>query len=108
MMKRFTQLLGLAMRAGYIVTGEERVVQKIRSGQADLVLIASDASKNTAKKLTDKSSYYKVPHLNCLDRQTLGQALGYGERVAVAVTNKGFATQLLKLSQLYSGGDACD
>lgn len=107
-MKQVTQMLGLAMRAGCVVTGEERVVQTIRSGQAKLVLIANDAGFNSHKKLTDKSRYYEVPLLNHFDRQTLGHALGKGERVAVAVTDKGFAAQLLKLSQLYSGGEACD
>lgn len=107
-MKRITQMLGLAMRAGCVVTGEERVVQKIRSGQAKLVLIANDAGFHTKKKLTDKTNYYDVPLLNYFDRRTLGQALGKGERVTVAVTDTGFAAQLLKLSQLYSGGGACD
>lgn len=100
MVNQLTQMLGLAMRAGFVVTGEERVVQSIRSGQAKLVFIANDAGFNTNKKLTDKASYYDVPLLNHLDRRTLGHALGKGERVAVAVIDHGFAGKLLKLSQL--------
>lgn len=99
-MERVTQMLGLAMRAGCVVTGEERVVQSIRSGQAKLVFIANDAGKNTYKKLSDKASSYEVPVLKSFDRQTLGKAIGKGERVTAAVTEAGFAAQLFKLSQL--------
>ena len=105
-MNRVTQMRGLAMRAGCIVTGEERVIQSIRSGKAKLVFIASDAGKNTKKAISDKSRTYEVPVVNKFDRQTLGQAIGKGERVTVAVNESGFADQLLKLSQLYSGGEA--
>lgn len=97
-MNRATQLLGLAMRAGCVVTGEERVLQAIRRGQASLVFIATDAGKNTKKTLSDKARYYGVPVLTSFDRATLGHAIGKGERVAVAVTDNGFAKQLLKLS----------
>jgi len=39
-----------------------------------------------------------VPVVTSFDRATLGHAIGKGERVAVAVTDNGFANQLLKLS----------
>ncbi|WP_054949867.1 L7Ae/L30e/S12e/Gadd45 family ribosomal protein [Numidum massiliense] len=105
-MKQLTNMLGLAMRAGYIVSGEEQVVQKMRRGQARLVFLASDAGMQTAKKITDKAATNCVPVLRLLDRGQLGGAIGKGERVVVALTEVGFARQLLKLSQLYSGGDA--
>ena len=45
------QFLGLAARARKIISGEELVVKEIRHGNAKLVLLASDASANTSKKL---------------------------------------------------------
>lgn len=99
-MNRAMQLLGLAMRAGYVVTGEERVLRSIRSDEANLVLIATDAGKNTRKTLVDKARTYDVPIIHRFDRHTLGKAIGKGDRVAVAVNEAGFAAQLLKLSQL--------
>ena len=49
--QQITQLLGLATRARKTISGEELVVKEIRSKKAKLVLLASDASQNTAKKI---------------------------------------------------------
>ena len=40
-------MLGLAARAGRIVSGEFTVEKEVKSGRAYLVLIAEDASENT-------------------------------------------------------------
>ena len=53
-------MLGLAMRAGKLITGEEMTLKEIRQQRAALVLVASDAGKNTQKKIKDKSSYYEI------------------------------------------------
>lgn len=49
-MNKFLQLLGLAMRAGKVVSGEELVIREIRSGKAQLVILAEDAKKKHGKK----------------------------------------------------------
>jgi ribosomal protein L7Ae-like RNA K-turn-binding protein len=83
--------LGLAMRAGKLVTGEETVLKAIRGGEAKLVLMAADASENTGKKLADKCGSYGVPLLVGFTRFELGWAVGKPERVMFAVTDPGFA-----------------
>lgn len=50
-MSQYLNLLGLAQRAGKISLGEDNILNDIRSNQATLVLIASDASSNTRKSL---------------------------------------------------------
>ncbi|KMO58564.1 50S ribosomal protein L7, partial [Lacticaseibacillus rhamnosus] len=47
-------LLGLARRASRLTTGDQLVLSAIRSGEAKLVFVASDASANTRKKFSDK------------------------------------------------------
>jgi len=89
--------LGLAMRAGKLVSGEETVLKAIRSGEAKLVVMAEDASDNTGKKLTDKCGSYEVPLVIGYTRYELGGAVGKPERVMFAVTDQGFA-------QLIAGG----
>ncbi len=89
--------LGLAMRAGKLVSGEETVLKAVRSGEAKLVVLAEDASDNTEKKLTDKCGSYDVPLVIGFTRYELGGAVGKPERVMFAVTDHGFA-------QLISGG----
>jgi ribosomal protein L7Ae-like RNA K-turn-binding protein len=90
----FFQLLGLAQRARKLTSGEELVLQAVRDGQAKLVILATDAGKNTAKKFTDKCHSYEVPLLEVGTRVELGTAIGKGERVVMAVTDEGFCQKL--------------
>ncbi|MFB1081070.1 YlxQ family RNA-binding protein [Jeotgalibacillus sp. JSM ZJ347] len=94
---KWMSLLGLATRAGKVISGEELVVKEIRNSKAKLVLLSEDASANTKKKVTDKASYYQVPVRMINDRYLLGQLIGKDARVTVAVLDKGFADKLISL-----------
>ncbi|TLS37369.1 YlxQ family RNA-binding protein [Pseudalkalibacillus caeni] len=90
-------ILGLAQRAGKIISGEELVVREIRRKKARLVLLAGDASENTKKKITDKAHYYKVPVVFVDNRASLGHAIGKEHRVTAAVLDEGFANKLIAI-----------
>ena len=45
-------LLGLAMKAGKVVSGEFAVEKYVKEGKAHLVLVAEDASKSAGTSLT--------------------------------------------------------
>ncbi len=94
MNEQWISFLGLANRARKLISGEELVVREVRKQKAKLVLLASDASENTKKKVADKCSYYNVSVKIVPDRYTLGQAIGKDARVVVAVMDEGFAKKL--------------
>lgn len=105
-MNRALSRLGLAMRAGKLVSGEEIVLKAIRSGEAKLVLLARDASDNTSKKFADKCNSYGVPLVIGFTRYELGAAVGKPERVIFAVTDKGFADMLqVGFGSSFGGGE---
>ncbi|OYD09943.1 YlxQ family RNA-binding protein [Paludifilum halophilum] len=104
-MDKLYQLLGLAARAGKLVSGEEQVLRAIRSGRAFLVLISQDAAKNAAKKIADKCTYYQVPLSQAGSRRQLGRAVGKGERVVVAVVDPGFSRLMRNRIRVTDGGD---
>lgn len=83
--------LGMAMRAGKLATGDEGVMQMIRSRQAKLVLVANDASDNAYKKYSDKCAHYGIKIVRQFTRWEIGYSIGKAERVAVAVTDDGMA-----------------
>lgn len=85
------------MRARKLITGEELVVAAVRTGQAKLVILALDASANTAKKITDKCHFYQVPCHAVADRYELGRAIGKESRVVVAVTDAKMADNIQHL-----------
>ncbi len=93
---RMLGTLGLAMKAGRLVSGEFMTERAIRDGDARLVLIADDASDNTKKKFRDSCRYYHVPIIITADKQILGGAIGKRERASMAVTDAGFAGTIRK------------
>ena len=50
---KLLSLIGIAMKAGKLVSGEFSTETAIKSGKAYLVIITGDASKNTVKKFTN-------------------------------------------------------
>lgn len=93
---KFFSYLGLAMRAGKVVSGDELVHKAIRSGEAKVVCLAEDASMNTMKKFHDKCRSYEVPIIQYGNREQLGHSIGKAERVVIAVTDQGLAQMILK------------
>ena len=83
-------LIGLAMRAGKVASGEFAAEKAVKSGLASVVLVAGDASENTKKMFANMCTYYKVPVYFYSDKETLGAAIGKVYRASVAVTDEGF------------------
>ena len=47
---RVLNLIGLAQKAGKVVSGEFMTEKAVKTGEAALVILAEDASENTQKK----------------------------------------------------------
>lgn len=67
--------LGLAMKAGDVVSGEFMTEKAIREGIARLVIVAKDASGNTKKKFADSCHFtmflmWSLGTKKCLARQS--------------------------------------
>lgn len=89
--------MGLAMKAGKLISGEEGCEKTIRGGKAALVVVAEDASENTAKKFNNACTYRKVPYFRFGQKQAMGKLLGKDVRSVITVTDTGFAQKLAEL-----------
>lgn len=87
--------IGIAMKAGKVVTGEFSVEKAVKSGRARVVVVAEDASANTKKRFTDKCSFYGVPCVIVGTKELLGKVTGKEFRASLAVTDAGFAKGFL-------------
>lgn len=90
-------IIGLAMRAGKVVSGDEGVLAAIKSQKASLVIIAEDASDGTKKKFTDKSSYRDIPYRIVFEKDVLGHAIGKKTRAVVGIVDPNFAKKMLEM-----------
>lgn len=95
-MNKVLSFLGLACRAGAVVSGEYATEKAVKSGKAKLCIVATDASDNTRKLFNDKCSYYEVPIIELGTKDELGKAIGKDYRASAAVTDSSFAEGLIK------------
>ncbi|HEO0542168.1 TPA: YlxQ-related RNA-binding protein [Streptococcus agalactiae] len=94
--EKVLNLIGLAQRAGRLITGEELVIKAIQNQQVSLIFLANDAGPNLTKKVTDKSNYYKTEVSTVFSILELSDALGKPRKV-VAVADAGFSKKMRTL-----------
>lgn len=94
--EQVVQFLGLCMRAGRVISGQEACVDLIRQEEAALVLMDGAASENTQKRIADACRSHGVP-VWTLRQGALGHAIGKRGRMVVALKADGMARKLLSL-----------
>ena len=98
MNERVFGMLGLAARAGKLISGEKACLQTIRRGGAYAALIDAGASDNAFKALRNACGTHVCP-LITLPQGRLGDAIGKPGRITVTVTDPGFAKEIARLAQ---------
>ncbi len=94
---RLLSFLGLCRRAGKLVIGNDPLREAIETGKAFLVLVASDISENTLKKINTAVQTGNVPCYK-VDRTKDEISFSLGKTCAcLAVIDKGFADKLTEL-----------
>ena len=96
---RLVGMLGFAMRAGKLMIGTETVCKAMAKRGKDrlrLVLIATDASEGTKKKILTKAEFYGITATEInIDQGELGRLLGKLYAPAtVAITDDRFAEEI--------------
>ena len=94
---RLLSFLGIARKAGRLSLGFDSVCESVRKGESRAVLIASDASEGTIRRLRsrlpeDFADVYQMPY----DIDRIDAALGKGVRL-LSVNDKGFANKVKEL-----------
>jgi ribosomal protein L7Ae-like RNA K-turn-binding protein len=99
MEQRLLGALGLARKAGQIVTGATRVAETLRKGEAIALITASDAAEDGRNKmaglLRGLQNGVTIPHFEFTASSQLGLALGLENVVHAALTNGAAAQSAL-------------
>ena len=90
-MDKIYGMIGLAKRAGKIVSGSNLCLDCIKKRRSFLIIISHDASDTTAKSLTDSCTYYGVRNVRFGTKGLLGKYTGGGERSVISVNDENFA-----------------
>lgn len=89
--------IGLAMKAGKVVSGEEGCEKAIKSGKALLVIVSEDASANTEKKFKNACLRNRISFYTFGEKERLGKCLGKNVRSVIAITDENFSGRLINL-----------
>ena len=89
-------MIGLAARAGKVVSGEFSTEKAVKSSKAHLVIVAEDASENTRKMFRNMCAYYDVPYQEYGTKDELGHWTGKEMRASICILDEGFARSVLK------------
>ena len=99
-MCKTASMIGLAMKAGKISSGEYQTEESVKKGKAFFVIIATDASDNTRKKFQNMCEFYEVDCTSRFTKEELGQMIGREYRACLAINDSGFAQSIKKQLQL--------
>lgn len=89
-------LLGLCAKSRKLVSGEFAAENAVKDGSAWLVIVATDASKNTKKLFHDKCSFYDVPVFEYGTKESLGHTIGKEMRASIAVLDENFSKAIVE------------
>ncbi len=89
-------MLGLATKAGKVVSGEFSTEKAVKEGKAYLVMVSEEASDNTKKSFANTCSYYHIDMRIYGTKEELGHAIGKEFRASVAILDEGFSKQIMK------------
>ena len=95
-MNRIFSMIGMAMKAGKVVSGEFATEKSVKTGTAWMVIVSEAASENTKKMFRNMCTFYKVPMFVYGTKEDLGHSMGKEFRASLAVTDEGFAKSIEK------------
>lgn len=98
--EKIHSFLGLATRAGKIVSGDDSTLLDLKKGKVNLILIAEDASDNTKKLFKDKSTFRKIPYLFFSTKEEIGYAIGKSPRAVLGIKDKNFSKKIIELLEI--------
>lgn len=92
--KRCLDYLGLANRAGNVISGFEKVRATLKSGKTTVLMNASDGAENGRSKMCQGLDNLQV--IDMFTRDDLSQAIGNENAVHLALLPGGIRTSLLR------------
>lgn len=84
------RMLGLCMKAGKLLSGNEQVSEGLKKRQAVLLIVTEDSSPRTKDEYIKAAERLHLPYRLFGEKERLGQALGKGVRIAALITDQGF------------------
>lgn len=94
MENKLLSFLGLVMKSGSLISGEETVIKELKKSNVKLVIAAKDLSSNSKKKVKDKCSFRNVDFVFVATKEDLGKSIGKNFRGIIGITDQKMANKI--------------
>ena len=101
--ERLRNALGLAMKAGKVVSGALPVDKALAGAKVKLLILDQAASENSLRQYAAKAASGGIPLIRMLDA---GGAVGKPERMVLALTDENFTKMILQAHDRLNAGGA--
>jgi ribosomal protein L7Ae-like RNA K-turn-binding protein len=88
-------IIGLALRARKVTVGTDVTMTSLRNKKVLLIILATDASNTTKKKVYDKAKTYETEVIEELTSFEISNALGKDDIKVIGITDRGFSQLLM-------------
>lgn len=95
-------MLGLAQRAGKLISGDERVEKAIKERHVGLVILAQDASEKTIHRYQALTKRQDIPLHLAFNRLEISQSIGK-KRTVCAIQDRGMTKKFLSYTMKEEG-----
>jgi ribosomal protein L7Ae-like RNA K-turn-binding protein len=98
-LNRVYSAIGMANKAGKIISGTDACLRAIKAGAVKLVVLAEDASDNTKKKIMNACGYSNISCVVYGKGGMLGKVTGKNHRIVAGVRDKNLSKLILSKMQ---------
>ncbi len=98
-------MIGLAMKAGKMAWGTDMCIEKMKKGEAKLVIIAEDISDKTKDKLIKLASLYHINIVIFGKVELLSGSIGKINKGVFSVCDDGFGNKILQMVKELKGAN---
>ncbi len=98
-MDKILNLISIATKAGKVKTGEFLTTKALQECDCHLVVIATDTSEKSTKRLKGIAENYGCESIVYGTKEELGKFTGKKEKSVIAITDEGLAKAIAKKYQ---------
>ena len=97
-MDKIYGILGIAAKAGKILSGFDSIQEGIQKQQVNLVIVAQDASEKTKKEIRFICDKYGISYITWGNIEENSHAIGKVNRAIIGICDSGLANRFLELT----------
>lgn len=90
-------LIGIATKAGRIVSGTDACIEEMRKGKVNLVMVASDSSERTKYTFQQEAEKCHVTIYEVLSIEEMSKAMGKVNKAVIGVKDIGFSKKMISI-----------